>query len=295
MAIRTFSFNQIRNICRNVEHLEIRLMQKNDRVKAKKFLEKHFYKRHPLLVLLNLDKSPSGIEVYDKYLGEAIKSELSLMMLDDRNEIIALSVNRIMDRYSNKIQFKDPRCQKLAFLVEAVDEKCNLFKKFGVDRYLKMEVLAADPTVENGGIQKKLIKITKSYAHRKSIKLIRFDTTGYYDAKAAINLGFKPHYSLNYENYVVNDVPIFRPPPPNTDYSVFVQTIDDGSNKPDRVKCWKPTLPNITFTSMSNVFVKETSGSLDKGDMRQKKSAIMIQNFLNTQKEEDTPLIYTIK
>ncbi|XP_022918307.1 arylalkylamine N-acetyltransferase 1-like [Onthophagus taurus] len=241
MAIR-YLFTQIRHFgMKSLENLQVQVIRQGNRGKARKFLRQHFYDKDPLLVSLNLHKSPSGLRSYEKFLEEAFRSEMSLIMVNRDKEIVGISLNRIISEYGYCFRFHDERCQKIAYLVEAVDEKCKLFQTFAIDQYVKMEALTADPTVEGDTIQRKLIAMTKHLAHERNMSLIRMDTTGSHHAKIARKLGFTPIYTVNYENYILDDKPVFQLIYPNTGYSVFVQTIHNENNSGIKRKKSAPT------------------------------------------------------
>lgn len=65
----------------------------------------------------------------------------------------------------------------------------------------------------------------RELARQKGCGFITVDCTSHYTACAAKKLGFKLHYTLNYEDYKVDGKTVFRPAHPHKELTVYTQRI----------------------------------------------------------------------
>ncbi|KAG8230552.1 hypothetical protein J437_LFUL010153 [Ladona fulva] len=230
---------------------EIVPIQEKDHGRVLAFLRRTFFADEPLNVALGLlegrtpcpeDGRPS-CPALEAHCRETLSHGLSLMALSG-GEIVAVTLNGESTPEGSEQLIEeakhctDHKFRKVLNLMVYLDEKTNVFQRFGVDRALEMRILAVDGTWRGRGLATALVRRTLDQCRELGFPLFRVDCSSAFSAKAMERLGLDCIHTTKYEEYLEEEDediigapqtkrrrPVFQPSEPHRAVSAYVKVI----------------------------------------------------------------------
>ncbi|CAG9854165.1 unnamed protein product [Phyllotreta striolata] len=206
---------------------DIKIATSADQEDVRQFLQKFFYKDEPLNLFLELitDEHPRCLDL-ERFTLKDLDSGVNLLAVQN-GKLIGVCLNGILERgAADDFECEDEKFSKIVKLLDYVAVESDPFKIYpGVNRGMIVKILSVDGSFRGKGIAKDLMVKTRELARQKGCGFITVDCSSYYTACAARKLGFKPHYTLNYEDYKVDGEVVFRPEAPHKALTVYTQRI----------------------------------------------------------------------
>lgn len=206
---------------------EIKIATNEDKEKVREFLQKFFYKDEPLNLYLGLitDENPRCMDL-ERFTLKDMDNGVNLLA-EQNGKLIGVCLNGTFERgKTENFECTDAKFSKIVSLLDYVATESDPFKIYpGIDKAITVKILSVDGSFRGKGIAKDLMIKTRELARQKGCGFITVDCTSHYTACAAKKLGFKLHYTLNYEDYKVDGKTVFRPAHPHKELTVYTQRI----------------------------------------------------------------------
>lgn len=212
-----------------MEGYDIVFAKEEDRERIADFLRQSFYKHEPLNVCIG---SPPNRPI-DAILPLQYLSEGRSLLAVSRNgrHIIGVCINGEFKRNKNVYTTKqkkltEPTYSKIASFLEEFEAMADIWKKSDARSAILIYVLAVDPASVGRGIGRDLMKTTRDMAKCEGYQMISIFCSSHFSAKIARSMDMECLYSLPYSEYKDEDGnPVFKPPLPHTEMTVFVQKL----------------------------------------------------------------------
>ncbi|KAJ8719730.1 hypothetical protein PYW08_011905 [Mythimna loreyi] len=120
----------------------------------------------------------------------------------------------------------NPKFAKILHVLGQRETGAKLWEKFpGEHEVLDVKIAATDPGWRKKGIMNALLFETENLAKKRSVRILRMDTSSAYSAMAAERLGFTCMYSAPYSEIKLDGRPIIVPEAPHVDDSVYTKIL----------------------------------------------------------------------
>jgi ribosomal protein S18 acetylase RimI-like enzyme len=193
------------------------------------FLRRTFYKHEPLNVAIRAPPDrPINCIIPLLHLSEGISL---LAVSRNGRRILGFCGNTAItpktdENSTQRPIFTEPSYNKITEFCNKIEESADIWKKTGADRAMRIFRLAVDPDAQGRGIGRRLVESSRRLARSEGYPLLYIMCTSHYTAKIARDIGMQCVYSLPYAEYKDKDGnPVFTPPQPHTDVTVFVQKL----------------------------------------------------------------------
>ncbi|KAK9512623.1 hypothetical protein O3M35_001006 [Rhynocoris fuscipes] len=212
-------------------------MTERDTPEALAFLRKFFFHDEPLNICVGLlDEPGSTCKELEDYCANSVPEGVSLMVLSDSDEIVAVSINGILTRESNKKSemieevngCKNQKFKKILNLLTTVNIESDVFGRFpDINSLVEIRVLSVDDAHRGKGIAKALINRTRLLAKEKGYDVLKVDCTSHFSALAVASLGgYECIYILKYSDHLDEDgKPVFVPDPPHSCVKTYISRL----------------------------------------------------------------------
>ncbi|XP_067637024.1 arylalkylamine N-acetyltransferase 1 isoform X2 [Eurosta solidaginis] len=142
-------------------------------------LRDNFFADEPLNKAASLCQRGEGHRELEQLCYETLKDNLSLMAVNERNDIAGVCLNGVV--YPNDIVdfqervelSEDERFKKIFRLLNAHNLKASIFGHFNVDRAFEVRMLSVDGRFRGQGIAKELVQRSEQIARDFEFKAFR--------------------------------------------------------------------------------------------------------------------------
>ncbi|XP_037049914.1 dopamine N-acetyltransferase [Bradysia coprophila] len=196
-------------------------------------LRDSFFFDEPLNKAVKLCTAGTGNEELENYSIATLEDGLSIMAINDNEEIAGVALNGILLRGDieealiNLSQLKDERTKKIFRLLYDQNLKLNLFHRFNVDKIFEIRILSVDAKFRGQGLAKELWRRSEVMATECNFQLMKADATGLFSQKVSISFGFSPCLELSYNTYTDKQGdPIFKVDPPHDNLKIMYKLIN---------------------------------------------------------------------
>jgi ribosomal protein S18 acetylase RimI-like enzyme len=212
-----------------MEAYDIVLAKEEDGEKIAEFLRHSFYRYEPLNVCIG---SPPNRPINAILPLEFLSEGRSLLAVSRNGQhILGVCINGEYKRNKNVYTTKqkkltEPSYSKIASFLEEFEALADIWNKSDVDSGILIYMLAVDPASVGRGIGRALMEATRDKAKCEGYQMFCIFCSSHFSAKIACNMGMECVYSLLYSEYKDEDGnPVFKPPHPHTEMTVFLQKL----------------------------------------------------------------------
>ncbi|CAG9826746.1 unnamed protein product [Diabrotica balteata] len=208
------------------EDVKIRLARADEEEAVRDHLRAFFYKQEPCCESV-------GVVTEDRLICHDLESftlqdfNNGLNLIAEHNgRIVGVCINALLEK--DKFEFEeypvtDERFVKVLRMLEYAEREVDLFKRYpDVNKILSIFVLSVDASLRGKGIAKKLSNKAKELAKEHGAQIMFMECTSFFSAAVAKSLGYELIWSLDYENYKVNDEVVLKPAHPHKALQLFV-------------------------------------------------------------------------
>ncbi|PSN52944.1 hypothetical protein C0J52_03647 [Blattella germanica] len=196
-----------------------------DRDRIAEFLSQTYFKYEPLN--MSEARNPNRTTDASRYLG-FLTQNTSLMAITKSGLIIGIAING--ENSSEELNRPLQNPSKIQKFIRVFEQKANIWQLTGEDRGMFVRILVVDPIAGGRGIGKALMIQSKELAKAKGYPLMAIICSSYYSAKISQSMGMECVYKLPYSEYKDEDgIPIFIPPPPHKEISIFIEKLNSGN------------------------------------------------------------------
>ncbi|XP_037822792.1 dopamine N-acetyltransferase [Lucilia sericata] len=171
-------------------------------------LRDNFFADEPLNKAAGLCRRGMGHRDLEHHSIETLEDNLSLMAVNENNEIAGVILNGILhpgdiESSQKKLELNDDeKFKKIFKLLYTLNLKENVFKHFQVDKAFDVRILSVDSAYRGQGIAKELVKHSEDIAKEYEFKLMKADATGIFSQKILKSSGFEVLLEQYYNKYV---------------------------------------------------------------------------------------------
>ncbi|XP_055586148.1 uncharacterized protein LOC129738858 [Uranotaenia lowii] len=117
------------------------------------------------------------------------------------NEIVGANLLDVVTPVKSPTELKSQHIRDIVGLMDYVGEQCNVFEKYGVDRYMTAYGLAIDSRYRGRGIATEMLKARVPMCKALGISLTSTNFTAIGSQLAAAKAGFQLDYEKTYDDF----------------------------------------------------------------------------------------------
>ncbi|XP_037933275.1 dopamine N-acetyltransferase-like [Teleopsis dalmanni] len=170
-------------------------------------LRDSFFADEPLNKAAGLCCKGLGNRELEQHSYETLEDHLSLMAVDENDEIAGVILNGVLlpgdiKSAQKKLELSDDENFKKIFqLLYSHNQKVNIFERFNVDKAFDVRILSVDGRFRGQGIAKELVRRSEQVARDFEFKLMKADATGIFSQKILKSNGFELLIEQYYNKY----------------------------------------------------------------------------------------------
>lgn len=207
----------------------IELITEKDADEVLALLKKFFFKDEPLNTYIQLGECKE----LEEYSLKNIKDGCSYKAVDTKGKIIGVLLNGILKKplidekpIQHAITCKHPKFKKILSLMDYIDSQFSIFDLYpNADIIIDAKIVSVDENYRGMGIAGRLIEKTLDYIKENSIPVLHVLCSSHYSARVMEKIGFHEVYSLNYDDFKINDEIVLKPEKPHVAARILVKEV----------------------------------------------------------------------
>ncbi|VVC39908.1 Acyl-CoA N-acyltransferase,GNAT domain [Cinara cedri] len=212
---------------------DIMPMNPDDKPTVVQFLKEFFFRRGPLLMSSKLWEDAETMDKLTTHRLRILDTGIVFKAVSTNGDLMGVILNEIItrdcvglddDEDSRRLQEKSVNFKKLMNFYKKIDRESDVFGKYPeVNRIMHINLVAVDDTFKRRGVCTALFDKTKELALENQCPVVHVECSSHFSAAAAMRLGYRCIYSLNYRKFKDEDgQTMFNPQPPHEEYQVLV-------------------------------------------------------------------------
>ncbi|KAJ8720324.1 hypothetical protein PYW07_012367 [Mythimna separata] len=220
---------------RTMAGYEIKPVEAGDTEAILVLLRKTFFIDEPMNQAVGLCAEGTCNELED-YCKQYLPGDgWSFKAVDKEGNIVGVMVSGICDLKEPEVgsdytslakTCTNPKFARILYVLGQREAGAKLWDKFPDEKeVLDVKIAATDPNWRKKGIMNALLFETEKLAKKRSVRILRMDTSSAYSAMSAEKLGFTCMFSAAYIDIKLDGRPIIVPEPPHVDDRVYTKIL----------------------------------------------------------------------